>query len=104
MWSAYRDSRLPQSELASVSSSNRSSLVHPEAVLQAEESAQRDDLRKPKGSKRKLLDRRCATAGIAVNETSLPFRNPHPEPSWPQQGTKPRDALLRTGDLTIRAA
>ncbi len=89
-------------ELPRISQLNLSSQEHPVAAKEAGAPVRRVGYRKAIGSKLKLLRWRCGTRGIAVSETSLPFRSPHPKVSGSKQGTIPRDALLQIGDLTIR--
>src|SRR5216683_4513399 len=88
--------------LARVSHSNLSLQAHPAGVMAVREFERRVDCRKSIDSKQKLPKRRGGTREIAVNETSLSFRNPHPEAFASPKETKPEDALQRTGNLTIR--
>jgi len=89
--------------LARVSHSNLSLQAHPAGVMAVREFERRVDCRKSIDSKQKLPKRYGGTREIAVNETSLSFRNPHPEAFANPKGTKPGDALQQTCNLTIRA-
>src|SRR6266702_4232130 len=89
--------------MAWVSLSNLALRAHPVSVV-VQASEQRGEYRKSIRSKRKPRKRCGGTPGVAVNETSLPFRNPHPEASASRPRTKPGDALLLNRDLTIRLA